>query len=142
MLRIRLRRVGKKKQPSYRIVVADVRAPRDGAIVEQVGHYNPLTDPPTIVVNADKVKHWMGVGAKPSDTVVRLLQREGVLDKSAVPEAPAAAVADAEPEVVIEEPAAEEPEAAVDEAEAEEPEGAGEATEASEADKVAKIAEA
>lgn len=164
MLRIRLRRVGKKKQPSYRIVVADVRAPRDGAIVEQVGHYNPLTDPPTIVVNADKVKHWMGVGAKPSDTVVRLLQREGILDKSAVPETPAAAVAVADPEAAVEEPEAaveqpaaeepdanveeteepeaEEPEAAVDEAEVEEPEGAAEATEDPEADEVAKIAEA
>ena len=137
MLRIRLRRVGKKKQPSYRIVVADVRAPRDGAIVEQVGHYNPLTDPPTIVVNADKVKHWMGVGAKPSDTVVRLLQREGIFDKSAVPEAPAAAVAVAEPEAAVEEP-----DANVDEAEAEEPEGAAEATEDPEAGEVAKIAEA
>ncbi len=82
MLRIRLRRVGKKKQPSYRIVVADVRAPRDGAIVEQVGHYNPLTDPPTIVLDADKVKHWLGVGAKPSDTVVHILQKEGVLEKA------------------------------------------------------------
>ena len=152
MLRIRLRRVGKKKQPSYRIVVADVRAPRDGAIVEQVGHYNPLTDPPTIVVNADKVKHWMGVGAKPSDTVVRLLQREGILDKSAVPKAPAAAVAVAEPEAVVEEPdanveeteepEAEDPEAAVVEAEVEEPEGTTEATEDPEADEVAKIAEA
>ena len=82
MLRIRLRRVGKKKQPSYRIVVADVRAPRDGAIVEQVGHYNPLTDPPTIVLDADKVKHWLSVGAKPSDTVQRILQRHGVVEKA------------------------------------------------------------
>ena len=122
MLRIRLRRVGKKKQPSYRIVVADVRAPRDGAIVEQVGHYNPLTDPPTIVVNADKVKHWMGVGAKPSDTVVRILQREGILDKSAVPSTAKAdaAVAVAEPEAAVEE-------AAVEEAVVEEPEAVAEA---------------
>ena len=82
MLRIRLRRVGKKKQPSYRIVVADVRAPRDGAIVDQVGHYNPLTDPPTIVVDPDKVKHWIAVGAKPSDTVQRILEREGVVEKA------------------------------------------------------------
>ena len=82
MLRIRLRRVGKKKQPSYRIVVADVRAPRDGAIVEQVGHYNPLTDPPTIVVDAEKVKHWLSVGAKPSDTVQRILQRQGLVEKA------------------------------------------------------------
>ncbi|MDA1035690.1 MAG: 30S ribosomal protein S16 [Chloroflexi bacterium] len=85
MLRIRLRRVGKKKQPSYRIVVADVRAPRDGAIVEQVGHYNPLTNPPTIVVDAEKVKHWISVGAKPSDTVVRLLERQGVVEKTERP---------------------------------------------------------
>jgi small subunit ribosomal protein S16 len=83
MLRIRLRRVGKKKQPSYRIVVADVRAPRDGAIVEQVGHYNPLTDPPTVVVDADKVRHWLGVGAQPSDTVGRILQSQGIVEKAA-----------------------------------------------------------
>jgi len=82
MLRIRLRRVGKKKQPSYRIVVADVRAPRDGTIVEQVGHYNPLTDPPTVVLDPEKIKHWIKVGAKPSDTVVRILQRQGVLEKA------------------------------------------------------------
>ena len=83
MLRIRLRRVGKKKQPSYRIVVADVRSPRDGAIVEQVGHYNPLTDPPTVVVDAEKVKHWLGVGAQPSDTVGRILQSQGIVEKAA-----------------------------------------------------------
>jgi small subunit ribosomal protein S16 len=82
MLRIRLLRVGKKKQPSYRIVVADVRAPRDGAIVEQVGHYNPLTDPPTVVLDPEKIKHWIEVGAKPSDTVARILQRQGVLEKA------------------------------------------------------------
>jgi small subunit ribosomal protein S16 len=82
MLRIRLRRVGKKKQPSYRIVVADVRAPRDGAIVEQVGHYNPLTDPPTIVLDQEKVQHWLGVGARPSETVERILQTQGVLEKA------------------------------------------------------------
>ena len=82
MLRIRLRRVGKKKQPSYRIVVADARAPRDGAFVDQVGHYNPLTDPPTIVVDADKAKHWLGVGAQPSETVGRIFQAQGVVEKA------------------------------------------------------------
>ena len=82
MLRIRLRRVGKKKQPSYRIVVADIRAPRDGSIVDQVGHYNPLTDPPTIVLDEEKVQHWLGVGAQPSDTVGRILQRKGVTEKA------------------------------------------------------------
>jgi small subunit ribosomal protein S16 len=76
MLRIRLFRVGKKKQPSYRIVVADARSPRDGAIVEQVGIYNPLTDPATVVIDNEKVQKWLGVGAKPSDTVQRLLDRQ------------------------------------------------------------------
>lgn len=82
MLRIRLRRVGKKKQPSYRIVVADVRSPRDGDFVDHVGHYNPLTDPPTVVVDADKAKHWLSVGAKPSETVERILQAQGVVEKA------------------------------------------------------------
>ena len=82
MLRIRLRRVGKKKQPSYRIVVADSRAPRDGAFVEQVGYYNPLTDPSEISIQEDKVRHWLGVGAKPSETVSRILQSRGVVEKA------------------------------------------------------------
>ena len=82
LLRIRLRRVGKKKQPSYRIVVADVRSPRDGAFVEQVGHYNPLTDPPTVVLDHDKVQRWLGVGAKPTDTVGRILKAQGVVEKA------------------------------------------------------------
>ena len=82
MLRIRLRRVGKKKQPAYRIVVADVRAPRDGSIVEQVGHYDPLTDPPAVVLNTERVKHWLGVGARPSATVSRILEAQGVVEKA------------------------------------------------------------
>ena len=81
MLRIRLKRVGKKKQPTYRIVVADARAPRDGAVVDHLGHYNPLTDPPTVVVNHEKALHWLSVGAKPSDTVGRLLSNQGLLEK-------------------------------------------------------------
>ena len=80
MLRIRLRRVGKKKQPSYRIVVADVRSPRDGRFVDQVGHYNPLTDPPTVVVNEEKTRRWLGVGAKPTETVERILRAQGVVE--------------------------------------------------------------
>jgi small subunit ribosomal protein S16 len=62
--------------------VADIRAPRDGAIVEQVGHYNPMTEPATIVVDADKVRHWLKVGAKPSETVERILQNQGVVEKA------------------------------------------------------------
>lgn len=83
MLRIRLRRVGKKKAPAYRIVVADSRAPRDGAFVEVIGFYDPLTDPSTVRVDADKARDWLRKGAQPSDTVVRLLQREGVIEKPA-----------------------------------------------------------
>ena len=81
MLRIRLRRVGKKKRPSYRIVVADVRAPRDGNFVDQVGHYDPLTNPPTVVLDQDKTKHWLSVGAQPSETVGRILQSQGLVEK-------------------------------------------------------------
>ena len=75
MLRIRLRRVGAKKHPSYRIVVADSRAPRDGSFVDQVGHYDPMTDPPTIVLNDEKVKDWISKGAQPSDPVQRILRK-------------------------------------------------------------------
>mgnify|MGYP002641094687 FL=1 len=85
MLRIRLFRVGKKKQPSYRIVVADARSPRDGAIVEQVGIYNTLTDPATVVIDNVKVQKWLGVGAKPSDTVQRLLDRQNASAKTPEP---------------------------------------------------------
>ena len=87
MLRIRLRRVGKKKQPSYRIVVADVRSPRDGNFVDQVGHYNPLTDPPTVVIDADKANHWISVGAQPSETVARLLKTQTVTEQTVAEEA-------------------------------------------------------
>jgi small subunit ribosomal protein S16 len=81
MLRIRLRRVGAKKKPSYRIVVADSKAPRDGAIVEQVGHYDPLTDPPTITMDEEKVVKWLGNGAQPSEPVAGMLKRMGILER-------------------------------------------------------------
>ena len=81
MLRIRLLRVGKKKQPSYRIVVAEARAPRDGAFVDWIGHYNPRTDPPTVQLDEGKAVAWLRKGAQPSDTVERLLRRLGVWDK-------------------------------------------------------------
>lgn len=74
--------MGKKKQPSYRIVVADARAPRDGKFVAQVGHYDPLTDPPTIVVAEEKIRSWLGQGAQPSETVTRLLQVMGILERT------------------------------------------------------------
>ncbi len=75
MLRIRLRRVGAKKHPSYRIVVADSRAPRDGSFVDQVGHYDPMTDPPTITLDDEKVKDWISKGAQPSEPVQRILRK-------------------------------------------------------------------
>ena len=81
MLKIRLRRVGAKKKPSYRLVVADVGAPRDGAFVEIIGHYDPMTDPETIVVNEEKALQWLQQGAKPTETAARLLGKAGVLDK-------------------------------------------------------------
>ncbi|SVA88330.1 uncharacterized protein METZ01_LOCUS141184 [marine metagenome] len=80
MLRIRLRRVGKKKQPSYRIVVADSRAPRDGAFVERIGHYDPMQDPPAVSLDKDKAKKWLADGAQPSDAVQRIFQWEKVYE--------------------------------------------------------------
>ena len=80
MLKIRLRRAGKKKQPTYRFVVADARSPRDGRFIESLGHYNPRTDPPTVVVDADKARSWIAKGAQPSDSVARLLRRQGVIE--------------------------------------------------------------
>jgi small subunit ribosomal protein S16 len=81
MVKIRLRRVGRKKKPSYRVVVADARAPRDGAFIEIIGHYNPLTDPPTIVINEEKALKWLRQGAQPTETVVSLLNRVGIMEK-------------------------------------------------------------
>jgi small subunit ribosomal protein S16 len=78
MLRIRLARVGKKKAPAYRVVVADARSPRDGRFVEIVGHYNPLTNPKVFEVDADKVRDWMGKGAQPTERVAKLLSSHGV----------------------------------------------------------------
>lgn len=81
MLRIRLRRVGAKKQASYRIVVADARTPREGKFVSQVGHMNPRTDPPTVVLNEEKVLKWLRCGAQPSEAVERILRNLGTIDK-------------------------------------------------------------
>ena len=78
MLRIRLRRIGAKKHPAYRIVVADSRSPRDGSFVDQVGHYDPMTDPPTIALDDAKVQEWLGKGAQPSEPVKRILRKREV----------------------------------------------------------------
>lgn len=77
-VKIRLKRMGKKKQPFYRIVVADSRAPRDGRSIEKIGHYNPIPDPAELVINEERLFHWMDQGAKPSDTVFSLLRGRGL----------------------------------------------------------------
>jgi small subunit ribosomal protein S16 len=76
--RIRLARVGSKKNPIYRVVVADARSPRDGKFIEIVGQYNPQTDPSTINLDEERVRDWIGKGAQPSDSVKRLLKAKGL----------------------------------------------------------------
>ena len=77
-VKLRLTRVGSKKNPVYRIVAADSRSPRDGKFIEIVGRYNPQTDPSTIELNEDKIRDWLSKGAQPSETVARLLKAKGV----------------------------------------------------------------
>jgi small subunit ribosomal protein S16 len=77
-VRIRLKRMGAKKKPFYRIVVADSRYPRDGRFIEEIGYYNPTTTPTTFEVDAEKVRQWVAKGAKPSDTVKMLLEKAGL----------------------------------------------------------------
>jgi small subunit ribosomal protein S16 len=85
LLRIRLSRVGKKKQPSYRIVVADSRSPRDGAFLKIIGHYNPLTNPATLAIQKEEAVRWLKQGAQPSETAAKLLTRAGVMEKAGRP---------------------------------------------------------
>lgn len=90
MVRIRLRRMGKTKQPSYRVVVADQRSPRDGKFIEIIGFYNPVQQPKVLEIKGDRARYWLGVGAQPTDTVVRLLKQVQVLDaEGKVTESPA-----------------------------------------------------
>ena len=81
MVKIRLRRVGAKSKPSYRLVVADARSPRDGAFITIIGHYNPLTDPETIVIDEEEALNWLRQGAQPTATAARLLSKVGVMEK-------------------------------------------------------------
>ena len=80
MIKLRLRRTGAKKKPSYRIVVADARSKRDGRFIEIVGQYNPLTDPSTIVLDNDRARYWLSQGAQPTERVAKLLKIQGVTD--------------------------------------------------------------
>ena len=78
MVKIRLRRMGAKKAPFYRVVVADSRFPRDGRFIEEIGYYNPLTEPSTIKIDLEKAKNWIANGAQPTDTVKVLLKKAGL----------------------------------------------------------------
>ncbi|MDQ6924821.1 MAG: 30S ribosomal protein S16 [Candidatus Eremiobacteraeota bacterium] len=86
MVKIRLRRMGAKKQPTYRFVVADSKSPRDGRFIEILGHYNPRTEPKTLVVDQDKVKQWLAKGAQPSDPVRRLFAELGLVERGFISE--------------------------------------------------------
>lgn len=92
MVRIRLRRMGAKKSPFYRIVVTDKRSPRDGRFIESIGTYNPNTQPETVELKMDRAAYWLGNGAQASDGVVRILRRANLVDEkgNAVPYAPVA----------------------------------------------------
>lgn len=158
MLKIRLARVGKKKAPTYRVVIADARAPRDGRYVEIVGTYNPRTEPTTFIIDEEKVKDWLTKGAQPTMIIHKMLAKQGLMKapvfpppkpKAAPPEPPAraaapavaapatpAAVAVAEPEAAVaveEAPAAEAEEPAAEEAPAAEAEPAADAEEKADA---------
>ena len=80
MVKIRLTRMGAKKAPSYRVVVADSRYPRDGRFIDEIGYYNPMTEPATVCIDADKAKDWMVKGAQPTDTVKSLFKKNGIID--------------------------------------------------------------
>ncbi|AEF17383.1 30S ribosomal protein S16 [Thermoanaerobacterium saccharolyticum] len=80
-VRIRLKRMGAKKSPFYRFVVADSRSPRDGKFIEEIGYYNPVSNPKEIKIDSEKAIKWLKVGAQPSDTVRALFKKEGIFDK-------------------------------------------------------------
>ena len=79
-VKIRLKRMGSNKKPFYRIVVADSRSPRDGKFIEEIGYYNPITEPAEIKIDAEKAKKWLDCGAQPSDTVRSLLKKSGIIE--------------------------------------------------------------
>ena len=79
-VKIRLKRMGMKKMPFYRVVVADERAPRDGRFIEEIGYYNPMTEPATIKIDTEKAQQWLKNGAQPTDTVRTLLKKSGIIE--------------------------------------------------------------
>lgn len=80
MVKIRLKRMGMKKKPFYRVVVADITSPRDGRNIEEIGYYDPMTEPATIKIDSEAAKKWLGCGAQPTDTVRTLLKKSGILE--------------------------------------------------------------
>ena len=80
-VKIRLKRMGMKKKPFYRVVVADIRSPRDGRFIEEIGYYDPMTKPAEIKVDNERAKYWLGVGAQPTDTVRILLKKSGAIEE-------------------------------------------------------------
>ena len=96
MVKIRLMRVGKRKQPSYRVVVADSRSPRDGRIIEAIGHYGPRQDPSVVSIDSDRAVYWLEQGAQPSNTVRKLLQISGAWSTFTGEAPPAAATTPAQ----------------------------------------------
>ena len=101
MLRIRLRRVGKRGKPSYRIVVADVRAPRDGAYLEWIGNYDPMADPPAVTIKRDRAEEWLSKGAQPSDAVKRILQWQDIIEREPLDRNPQRKKAAPEPATLV-----------------------------------------
>ncbi|MGI6109747.1 MAG: 30S ribosomal protein S16 [Eubacteriaceae bacterium] len=85
-VKIRLKRMGRKKKPFYRVVVADERSPRDGKCIEEVGLYDPLVEPPIIKLNEESIKKWLANGAKPTGTVTTLLKKTGIVEKTNIVE--------------------------------------------------------
>ena len=116
MIRIRLARVGKKGHPSYRIVVAEVNAPRDGSYLEWIGNYDPMEDPPVSTLKNERAAHWLSMGAIPSDAVARIMSANGLMERTPTqktattknPDAAAAAVAAPAATAIAEEAPAEE----------------------------------
>ena len=110
-VRVRLTRVGSKKNPIWRVVVADQRSPRDGRFIETIGHYNPQTEPSTIVIDRERLDHWVARGAQPSGTVKQLVKAQSKAPPAAVAEAPAEDSSAATEDSVSEAAAAQEPSA-------------------------------
>lgn len=98
MVRIRLKRLGVRKRPYYRLVVADSRSPRDGRFIEELGTYDPITRPATVRIDEEKVRAWMRKGAQPSDTARSLLEQQGILPRTARAQKPATDRAEAAPQ--------------------------------------------